>query len=107
MVHESVRWLAERGEAKKCVEILKKIARTNGKEVKAEIYDSYEVQYTFSWAESKTLSYSSNTDSIAETCVQTIRNFKRCSNSKNNRCIQDTQTTKDNAPHCICIVSDK
>ena len=35
--------MAERGEAKKCVEILKKIARTNGKEVKAEIYDSHEV----------------------------------------------------------------
>ena len=47
MVHESVRWLAERGEAKKCVEILKKIARTNGKEVKAEIYDSYEVHVFF------------------------------------------------------------
>ena len=70
VVHESVRWLAERGEAKKCVEILKKIARTNGKEVKEEIYDSYEVQIF--WAESKTFSYTSYSDSITETCVQTI-----------------------------------
>ena len=44
-VHESVRWLAERGESKKCVKILKKIAKTNGKEVTQEVYDSYEVCY--------------------------------------------------------------
>ena len=43
-VHESVRWLAERGKSERCIKILKKIAKTNGKEVQQEIYDSYEVR---------------------------------------------------------------
>ena len=42
-VHESVRWLAERGKSERCIKILKKIAKTNGKEVEQEIYDCYEV----------------------------------------------------------------
>lgn len=42
-VQESVRWLAERGEADKCIKILKKIAKTNQKEVKQEIYNRFEV----------------------------------------------------------------
>lgn len=41
-VQESVRWLAERGEADKCIKILKKIAKTNQKEVKQEIYNRFE-----------------------------------------------------------------
>ena len=39
--------MAERGESKKCVKILKKIAKTNGRDVKQEIYDSYEVWIDF------------------------------------------------------------
>ena len=35
--------MAERGEADKCIKILKKIARTNKKEVKQEVYDRFEV----------------------------------------------------------------
>ena len=42
-VQESVRWLAERGEADKCIKILKNIAKTNRKEVKEDIYDSFKV----------------------------------------------------------------
>ena len=42
-VQESVRWLAERGEADKCIKILQNIAKTNKKEVKQEVYDSFKV----------------------------------------------------------------
>jgi hypothetical protein len=35
--------LAEKGSAEKCTRILKKIAKTNGKDVKPEIYEAYEV----------------------------------------------------------------
>ena len=42
-MHESVRWLAERGEADKCIKILKNIAKTNKKEVKQDVYDNFKV----------------------------------------------------------------
>ena len=35
--------MAERGEADKCIKILKNIAKTNQKEVKKDIYDSFKV----------------------------------------------------------------
>ena len=35
--------MAERGEADKCIKILKNIAKTNKKEVKQDVYDSFKV----------------------------------------------------------------
>ena len=42
-VHESVRWLNGRGQVDKSVKILKAIAKTNGKTVEEDIYDSFKV----------------------------------------------------------------
>ena len=44
--------MAERGEADKCIKILKNIAKTNKKEVKEDVYDSFKVstdQHALDW----------------------------------------------------------
>ena len=45
-VHESVRWLNSRGQVDKSVKILKAIAKTNGKTVGDEVYESFKVRLT-------------------------------------------------------------
>ena len=45
-VHESVRWLNSRGQVDKSVKILKAIAKTNGKTVGDEVYESFKVRFT-------------------------------------------------------------
>ena len=45
-VHESVRWLNGRGQVDKSVKILKAIAKTNGKTVGDEVYESFKVKMT-------------------------------------------------------------
>ena len=42
-VHESARWLISKGKVDKAVEVLKKIAMTNKKEVPDEVFKNFEV----------------------------------------------------------------
>ena len=42
-VHESARWLISKGKVDKAVEVLRKIAKTNKKNVPDEVFKNFEV----------------------------------------------------------------